>query len=159
MEVISCADQQLRQLRDIGRDPPRLVFREHLGRRSPPRFFLVIDIGKLLAAAVLSRQGRCQCARSTRAAESGVRSRQRFQSARVNIEEEHLTRRGGAKMKMWPIAIMRSVKLAHRVPPALQHRPTENQRRYHNRPHLHLGTSVSLVFLLNVNSCTLEPLP
>jgi len=40
--------QQLRQLGDIRRDPPRLIFGERLGRRSPTGLILEIDIGKLL---------------------------------------------------------------------------------------------------------------
>jgi len=45
--------RQLRQLGDIGRYPPRLIFGEQLRSRSPARFILVIDIRKLLPAAVL----------------------------------------------------------------------------------------------------------
>jgi hypothetical protein len=37
---------------DIRRDPPGLVFRQQLGRRSPAGFFLEIDIRKLLPVAV-----------------------------------------------------------------------------------------------------------
>jgi hypothetical protein len=47
--------QQVWQLRDIERDPPRLVAREQLGRRSPARFILVIDIGDLLAVGMSVR--------------------------------------------------------------------------------------------------------
>jgi hypothetical protein len=46
------------------RDPPRLVAGERLGRRAPPRLFLEVDVGQLLAIH-----------RSTRAAGSGERSR------------------------------------------------------------------------------------
>ena len=41
----------------IGRNPPRLVLREQLGRRSPPWLILVIEIPKLLPAAVLHNVG------------------------------------------------------------------------------------------------------
>jgi hypothetical protein len=43
--------QQLRQLRDIRRDAPRLVAGEQLDRRAPPRLFFEIDIGELLSVA------------------------------------------------------------------------------------------------------------
>ena len=46
------AEQQLRQLRDIRRDPSRLVFAEQLSRRSPPRLILEIDIGERLSVVV-----------------------------------------------------------------------------------------------------------
>jgi hypothetical protein len=46
------AEQQLRQLRHVDRDPPRLVLREQLRRRSPPRFILKINVRELLAAMV-----------------------------------------------------------------------------------------------------------
>jgi len=46
--------QQLRQLGDIAGDPPRLIFREQLGGRSPARLILEIDIRKLLPGAVQS---------------------------------------------------------------------------------------------------------
>jgi hypothetical protein len=35
--------QQLRQLGDIGRDPPRLILAEQLGRQPPPRLILEIE--------------------------------------------------------------------------------------------------------------------
>jgi hypothetical protein len=44
---------QPRQLGDVGRDPPRLVAGEQLGRRSPARLVLEIDAGEFLPAAVL----------------------------------------------------------------------------------------------------------
>ena len=43
---------QLRQLGDIRRDPSRLVFCEQLGRRSPARLILEIDISQLLFGAL-----------------------------------------------------------------------------------------------------------
>jgi hypothetical protein len=43
------------QLGDIRRDPPRLVLREQLGRRSPAGLILEIDIGK--RAAVIADGG------------------------------------------------------------------------------------------------------
>jgi hypothetical protein len=45
--------QKLRQLSDVRRDPSRLVFGEQLGRRSPPRLILEIDIRQLLPSFVL----------------------------------------------------------------------------------------------------------
>ena len=50
--INSGTPHQLRQLGDIRRFPPRLVFAEQLGRQSPPRLILEIDIRKLLAGAV-----------------------------------------------------------------------------------------------------------
>jgi hypothetical protein len=50
--------QQLWQLRDIGRDPPRLVAGEQLGRRSPARLLLVVHGSKLLAGAALHDEAR-----------------------------------------------------------------------------------------------------
>jgi hypothetical protein len=44
--------QQLRQLGDIRRDPPRLIFREQLGRRSPARLVLEVDVSELLAVVI-----------------------------------------------------------------------------------------------------------
>ena len=44
--------QQLRQLGDIRRDPPRLVLGEELGRRPPVRLIGIIDVGKLLSVRV-----------------------------------------------------------------------------------------------------------
>jgi hypothetical protein len=44
--------QQIRQLGDVGRNPPRLILAEQLGRRSPPRLLLEMDIGKPLPSAV-----------------------------------------------------------------------------------------------------------
>ena len=41
-----------RQLRNVRRDPPHLVFGEQLGRRSPPRLTLIIDVGELLPVGV-----------------------------------------------------------------------------------------------------------
>jgi hypothetical protein len=43
---------QPRQLGDIHRDPPRLVFGEQLGGRSPARLFLEIDIRERLSVVV-----------------------------------------------------------------------------------------------------------
>jgi hypothetical protein len=43
---------QLRQLRNIHRNPPRLVFGEQLRRRSAAGLILEIDIGQLLPGAV-----------------------------------------------------------------------------------------------------------
>jgi 3-oxoadipate enol-lactonase len=43
---------QLRQLGDIHRDPPRLIFGEQLRSRPSPRLILEIDIGKLLPVVV-----------------------------------------------------------------------------------------------------------
>ena len=40
------------QLGDIRRYPPRLIFREQLGRGSPPRVLLEIGIGQLLPGAI-----------------------------------------------------------------------------------------------------------
>ena len=42
----------------IRRDPPRLVFREQLGSRSPARLILEIDIRKRLAAVVAHDKAR-----------------------------------------------------------------------------------------------------
>jgi hypothetical protein len=44
--------QQLRQLRKIHRNPPRLVPGQQLSRRAPSRLILEIDICKLLAAVI-----------------------------------------------------------------------------------------------------------
>ena len=44
--------QQLRQLGDIHRNPPRLVLGEELGRRPPVRLIGIIDVGKLLSVRV-----------------------------------------------------------------------------------------------------------
>jgi hypothetical protein len=44
--------QQFWQLRNIRRNPPRLVFGEQLGRLSSARLILEINIGKLLAVVV-----------------------------------------------------------------------------------------------------------
>jgi hypothetical protein len=48
----SALPQKLRQLRHVGRNPPRLVFREQLGSRSPAGLILEIDIGELLAVVI-----------------------------------------------------------------------------------------------------------
>jgi len=40
------------QLGDIRRDPPRLIFREQLGRRSPAGLVLEVDIGELLTVVI-----------------------------------------------------------------------------------------------------------
>jgi len=45
------------QLGDIRRDPSRFVAGEQLGRRSPAGLLLEIDIGELLASAVLHDEG------------------------------------------------------------------------------------------------------
>jgi hypothetical protein len=50
--------QQFQQLRDIRCDPPRLVFGEQLGGRTPAGLLLEIDIGKLLVVAVAHDQAR-----------------------------------------------------------------------------------------------------
>jgi len=44
--------QQLRQLGDVRRDPPRLIFAEQLSRRSPPRLTFIIHVGNLLTVGV-----------------------------------------------------------------------------------------------------------
>jgi hypothetical protein len=44
--------EQLRRLRDIRRDPSRLILAEQLGCGSSPRLILEIDIGKLLTVVV-----------------------------------------------------------------------------------------------------------
>jgi hypothetical protein len=49
--------QQLRQPRDIRRNPSRLVPREQFRRRSPTRLILEIDVGELLAGAVPHDEG------------------------------------------------------------------------------------------------------
>jgi hypothetical protein len=46
------AEQQLRQLRYIDPNPPRLVLREQLGGRSPAGLLLEINVSELLAATV-----------------------------------------------------------------------------------------------------------
>jgi hypothetical protein len=48
---------QFRQLRNIRRDPPRLIFCEQVGGRSPPWLILEIDIGQLLPRVVLHDEG------------------------------------------------------------------------------------------------------
>ncbi len=50
--------QQLRQLGDVGRDPPRLVAGEQFGRRPPSRFILAIDESKCLLVAVADDEAR-----------------------------------------------------------------------------------------------------
>jgi hypothetical protein len=40
------------KLGDIRRDPPRLIFREQLGRRSPARLVLEVDVSELLAVVI-----------------------------------------------------------------------------------------------------------
>ena len=47
-----CYRKQLRQLRNVHRDPSRLILAEQLGGRASPRLILEIDIGKLLPGAV-----------------------------------------------------------------------------------------------------------
>ena len=44
--------QQLRQLGDVGGDPPHLVAGEELGRRSPTGLLLAIDVGERLPVGV-----------------------------------------------------------------------------------------------------------
>jgi hypothetical protein len=44
--------QQLWQLGDVGGYPPRLILAEQLGRRSPPRLTLIIDVAQRLTAGV-----------------------------------------------------------------------------------------------------------
>jgi hypothetical protein len=46
------AEQQLRQLRHVDRNPPRLVLREQLGGRAPAGLLLEINVSELLAAMV-----------------------------------------------------------------------------------------------------------
>ena len=45
--------RELRQLRDVGHDPPRLIAREQLGRRLPARFILEIKVSQFLRGARL----------------------------------------------------------------------------------------------------------
>jgi hypothetical protein len=47
-------------LADIRRNPPRLVFGEQLGRRSPAGILLEIDVGDLLAVAVTDNKAGLQ---------------------------------------------------------------------------------------------------
>jgi hypothetical protein len=49
---VSASTQQLRQLGDIRRDPPRLILTEQLGCRSSPRLVLEINIGELLSVVI-----------------------------------------------------------------------------------------------------------
>jgi hypothetical protein len=51
-------DKQLRQLGDIGGDPPRLVFGEQIGCRSPAGLLLEIDVGGPLAVCVANEVAR-----------------------------------------------------------------------------------------------------
>ena len=44
--------KQMRKLRHVGRDAPRLVAAEQLSGRSPPRLFLEIDIGERLPVVI-----------------------------------------------------------------------------------------------------------
>jgi hypothetical protein len=50
--------QQVRQPRNIRRDPSRLVFGEQLGCRSPALFFLKINIRKRLTVSVAHDKAR-----------------------------------------------------------------------------------------------------
>jgi hypothetical protein len=52
------AQQQLRQLGDVGRDAPRIVAGEELGRRSPSRLVLEIDVGECLPIVVADDEAR-----------------------------------------------------------------------------------------------------
>jgi hypothetical protein len=49
---------QSSHLSDIRRNPPRLVFREQLGRRSPARLILIINVPELLPVAINHDEGR-----------------------------------------------------------------------------------------------------
>jgi hypothetical protein len=42
----------LRQLGDIGRNPPRLILGEQLGGRAPTRLLLEIDVSELLTVVI-----------------------------------------------------------------------------------------------------------
>jgi hypothetical protein len=56
------AKQQLRQLRHIDGNPPRLVFGEQLGGRSSPRLVLEINVRERLAVVVADDKARgCYC--------------------------------------------------------------------------------------------------
>jgi hypothetical protein len=54
-------------------NPPRLVFGEQLGGRSPAGFILEIDIRELLAGAVLHGKGRADILDSPRRREAASR--------------------------------------------------------------------------------------
>ncbi len=65
--------QQLRQLGEVRRDPPRLVAREQLSRRSSARLVLEIDVGERLPASVAHDEAIRGFLRLTRAAGTGGR--------------------------------------------------------------------------------------
>ena len=52
VDLIAGFAQKFRQLRDIRRNPSRLIFAEQLGRRSPPRLIFKINIRKLLSVVI-----------------------------------------------------------------------------------------------------------
>jgi hypothetical protein len=60
----------IRQLRDVGSDPARLIFGEHFSRRSPARLIFIIEASFCPLAPFTTYQRRCP--RSTRAAGSGA---------------------------------------------------------------------------------------
>ena len=62
---------QFGQLRDINRNPSRLVFGEQLGRRAPSRLILKIDIGERLPRCGHARRRRRLVRRRTTVAGSG----------------------------------------------------------------------------------------
>jgi hypothetical protein len=79
--------QQLRQLGDIRRDPPRLIFRELIGRRSPARLVLQVDVSELLAVVIAHDiDSRRLIPRLTRAAGAAFA---------VNLDQIESTKRGG----------------------------------------------------------------
>ena len=49
---------RLRGLSEIATNPPRLIFGEQLGCRSPPRLVLEIDVGELLAVVIAHDEAR-----------------------------------------------------------------------------------------------------
>ena len=50
--------QQLRQLRDVGRDPPRLIVREQTGGRPSARLVLIVQVCKRLLVSVSNDETR-----------------------------------------------------------------------------------------------------
>jgi hypothetical protein len=53
--------QQLRQLGDVGGDAPGLVAGEQLGRRTPSRLILEMDVGQRLPAVVPDDEASAYC--------------------------------------------------------------------------------------------------
>jgi hypothetical protein len=69
--------QRTRELADIGRDAPGLIFGWQLSRRSPSGLILEIDVRKLLPVVIAHDETSVQIPRQTMAAGSGEGSAKR----------------------------------------------------------------------------------